>query len=398
MSRAERLWMLGLLGSAAFAIPVAARTADFRVVYQFRGAPADAAASQAGLLAVGGLLYGTGFGGGANGAGSVFSFDPATGGEALIASLTRRSGYGEPGEYPDAGLIDVGGLLYGTAELGGRNGGGSVYEVDPATGEIASGQGLPSGSEPRAPLTEAGGAAIYGTTFSGGTEGLGTVFAFDPVNGTGKTVYSFTFASGDFPQTGLSDIGGVLYGTTSQGGLYQGGTVYTLEPKTGTETILHSFSGGSDGEGPFAGVIAVGDTLFGTTAGGSPSNDGTVFAIDRKTGAETVLHSFTGGRDGASPMAGLIDVGGTLYGTTYRGGDETQCGKYGCGTVFAVDPNTGEEKIVHAFNPTSDGNSPSATLIDVGGALYGTTGAGGDLSRCSGSLGPGCGTIFAITP
>jgi uncharacterized repeat protein (TIGR03803 family) len=49
-------------------------------------------------------------------------------------------------------------------------------------------------------------------------------------------------------------------------------------------------------------------------------------------GSEKVLHSFGYGSDGATPLAGLIDVKGTLYGTTSAGG------KDGDGTVFALTP------------------------------------------------------------
>jgi len=44
-----------------------------------------------------------------------------------------------------------------------------------------------------------------------------------------------------------------------------------------------------------------------------------------------------GGTDGALPNANLIDVKGTLYGTTYEGGGGSDCiNSGGCGTVFAI--------------------------------------------------------------
>ena len=50
------------------------------------------------------------------------------------------------------------------------------------------------------------------------------------------------------------------------------------------------------------------------------------------SGSENVVYAFGGGSDGAGPFAGLINIGGTLYGTTIGGGD------FGHGTVFAVTP------------------------------------------------------------
>jgi uncharacterized repeat protein (TIGR03803 family) len=84
--------------------------------------------------------------------------------------------------------------------------------------------------------------------------------------------------------------------------------------------------------------------LYGTTVfGGSYRNCngdacGVVFKLDQGSN-ETVLHSFTGGVDGAAPKAGLtIDAAGNLYGTAGYGGD-TKCDPpYGCGAVFEITP------------------------------------------------------------
>jgi len=46
---------------------------------------------------------------------------------------------------------------------------------------------------------------------------------------------------------------------------------------------------------------------------------------------ENIVYSFAGGSDGATPTAGLINVSGTLYGTTGDGG-----GSNNYGTVFSI--------------------------------------------------------------
>jgi uncharacterized repeat protein (TIGR03803 family) len=78
-------------------------------------------------------------------------------------------------------------------------------------------------------------------------------------------------------------------------------------------------------------------SLYGTTEQGGAYGYGTVFKVDPKTGAESVVYSFCSGggtcADGAYPWAGsLINVSGTLYGTTSSGG------KIGVGTVFKIVP------------------------------------------------------------
>src|ERR1700722_4240717 len=98
-------------------------------------------------------------------------------------------------------------------------------------------------------------------------------------------------------------------------------------------------------------------------------------AAEAAPGAVRIIHSFQGGADGAVPIAPLVDIAGTLYGTTRQGGG-TGCGGLGWGAVFAIGPNGGE-RVIHAFTGPPDGAQPLGGLVDVGGTLYGTTRDGG---------------------
>src|SRR5206468_9350431 len=168
---------------------------------------------------------------------------------------------------------------------------------------------------------------------------------------------------------------------------YGCGTLFSLDRNTGAEKVLYSFCNQqscADGRWPAAGLIDVNGILYGTTPYGGVSGCpqdigcGTVFAIDPNTGAEKVLYSFCSEKncaDGANPFAGLIDVNGVLYGTTPYGGIRN-CGDFGCGTAFSIDPNTGAEKVLYSFcseKNCADGRWPTASLINVNGTLYGTT-------------------------
>jgi uncharacterized repeat protein (TIGR03803 family) len=102
---------------------------------------------------------------------------------------------------------------------------------------------------------------------------------------------------------------------------------------------LHSFTVGlgaapyitnSDGAMPYAGLLLSGNTLYGTTYSGGSSGKGTVFALDTNGTDYTVLHNFTGGRDGNWPRAGLILCGNTLYGAALS------LSGPGNGTVFSI--------------------------------------------------------------
>ena len=212
----------------------------------------------------------------------------------------------------------------------------------------------------------------------------------------------------------IFDATGNLYSTTpwGYGGACQWhgcGTVFQLKPNsdgTWTENILYSFSDwGSPGTWSFAGLILDAEgTLYGTTQyGGAPSpymGLGVVFNLTPNldgTWTENVLHTFTGGGDGAYPRAALVfDGAGNLYGTTTGGGGEGNCsgGEGGCGTVFRLTPNqdgSWTEAILHAFAGGWDGAEPwtGSLIFDSAGTLYGTTRVGGTH---------GYGNVFKLTP
>jgi uncharacterized repeat protein (TIGR03803 family) len=163
--------------------------------------------------------------------------------------------------------------------------------------------------------------------------------------------------------------------------------VFKLDPM-GNETVVYSFTGGADGAEPRAGLVrdAAGN-LYGTTfVGGATVSScpngvqgcGVVFKLD-PMGNETVLHTFTGGADGAEPLASLIrDAAGNLYGTTFTGGTTgSSCSDvYGCGVVFKVGP-LGNQTVLHSFTGGVDGSSPYGGLLSFQGLVYGMAERGG---------------------
>ena len=84
-----------------------------------------------------------------------------------------------------------------------------------------------------------------------------------------------------------------------------------------------------------------------------------------------VVFSFDG-TDGSAPDGNLLDVNGALYGTTSNGGPSDD------GNAFKLSL-AGEQKILHSFSG-SDGANPVGSLIRVNGTLYGATFDGGDYN------------------
>jgi uncharacterized repeat protein (TIGR03803 family) len=419
MIRRIALSALAILASTALSAQMPARASSYHVVYSFKGG-IDGLAPFGSLTYMGGKLWGTAQLGSLTDEGVVFAVDPKTGVESVLYSFQGGS---SDGARPEAGLIDVAGTLYGTTNTGGPGncdygayvGCGTVFAISQVKNThgvayketvVHTFQGGSDGIYADGGLLNVGG-TLYGTTLLGGTgtcdlgffSGCGTLFSLNPNTGQEQVIHSFFGATdGAGPQASLINIGHMLYGTTYLGGKtgcggYGCGTVFSYNLNTNVETVLYSFTGGSDGGQPASSLINVGGMLYGTTyLGGTGCSDvgcGTVFSVNPKTGAHTVVYAFKGRKDGGRPAAGLINVSGILYGTTVIGGDfDTNCSS-GCGTVFALNPRTGTETVLQAFRGLADGANPYSSLINVGGSLYGTTEYGGVYNQ---------GAIFVLTP
>jgi|HubBroStandDraft_2_1064218.scaffolds.fasta_scaffold15740_3 uncharacterized repeat protein (TIGR03803 family) len=388
-----------VLALAAFAIP-SAQAQKFKVLYTFKGSPDGALPLGTLIIDAKGNLYGTTSVGGASEFGSVFKLTPANK-ETLLYSFTGGT---TDGEAPQAGVImDAKGNLYGTTELAGASANGTVFKLAGNKEKVLhSFAGGTDGAIPIAGVILDSKGNLYGTTLGGGAA-FGTVFTVNPTTDKESVVYDFSLPNGAVSTAGLiMDKSGNFYGTTTFGGDLSCnntgcGVVFKLSGKK--ETVLYSFTGSKDGASPHAVLLmdAAGN-LYGTTyyGGGTACGGkgcGTVFKVS-KAGKETVLHRFTGGKDGASPEAGLVmDASGNLYGTTYYGGSQP-CSD-GCGVVFEVSA-AGKETVLHSFTGKTDGAHPYAGLVmDAAGNLYGTAETGGDASCI---INGGCGTVFKITP
>lgn len=301
-------------------------------------------------------------------------------------------GRGKDGYAPQAGLLHYNLRFYGTTQYGGVGGNGTVFELRSIGVEqiLHSFGKPPDGGEPVATLVQLNG-VLYGTTKYGGRDRNGTVFGIT-ASGKERRIYSFGSRSADDganPVSNVTVLNGHLYGTTLNGGKYGKGTVYEITLSSPpTERVLHSFGSGNDGAYPKAGLIATKNVLYGTTSAGGGSTGGsygTVFRIETN-GTEHVVFAFECAQ-GAAPVASLLQLGGALYGTTSGGG--TGCPSAGDGTVFTLSSGS-EERVVHAFGDGStDGTDPLANLVASNGRFYGTTSEGGTYTG---------GMVFSLTP
>jgi uncharacterized repeat protein (TIGR03803 family) len=340
--------------------------------------------------------------------------------EKVVHSFTG----GNDGIDPAATLAqDAAGNFYGTTVSGGTgtlcsNGCGTVFELSPVAGGkwketvLYSFTGGNDGKNPYGGVTLDSKGDLYGTTVAGGSggacsgDGCGVVFLLSK---SGKhwvetVMYNFTGGKDGFGPGGtvVFDSAGNLYGTTPDGGNLHKcngggcGVVYQISPVRGggwMQTVLHTFTGGADGAVGSLGPLLVdkAGNVFGVSeVGGDPSCQcGTVFKLTSVSGKWNfkTLDAFKGIPQAGFPYGGVIaDSKGNLYGTTYYGGAN------GAGSVFKLTKSAGKftESVLYSFTGGSDGGSPTTTLMfDAKGNLYGTTSAGGDSN--------GDGVVFELS-
>jgi uncharacterized repeat protein (TIGR03803 family) len=310
------------------------------------------------LILSGNTLYGTAESGGISANGTVFKVNTDGSGFTILHSFTATPDppyTNSDGASPQAGLILSGTTLYGTARFVGSAGSGTVFAVN-----------------------------TNGIVFTNLHSFMATSF-INPVNSDGAN-----------PSGRLTLSGNILYGTANYGGSSGDGTVFAVNTDGMGFTNLHSLDYFNDGVNPHAGLILSGNTLYGTAELGGDSRNGSVFAVNTNGIGFTNLHTFTStsgspptNSDGCLPFAGLMLLGNTLYGTANQGGSS------GKGAVFAINTNGTGFTNLHSFTApsgpsltNSDGTVPFAGLILSGTTLYGTTEDGGSL---------GFGTVFSLS-
>jgi uncharacterized repeat protein (TIGR03803 family) len=308
------------------------------------------------------------------------------------------------GGYPEEISLVQGfdGNLYGTASVGGANGGGVVFKMT-AEGALTtvynfcSQPGCADGDFPYAGLAQATNGDLYGTTYEGG-HGYGTIFKINSA-GALTTLHSFDVTDGAYPDGSLVQAtNGDFYGVTVRGGANNDGTIFKITPE-GTLTTLYQFcseTGCTDGEQPAAGLVQGTDgNLYGTTVyGGKLTCDspydfgcGTAFSITSE-GKLTTLYTFcslSNCADGEYPNGLAQAANGILFGTTFQGGAS------GSGTVFKINA-AARLMTLHSFcsqTECTDGGYPVAGMVQAtDGNFYGTTSSGGTDDD---------GTVFEIT-
>jgi uncharacterized repeat protein (TIGR03803 family) len=392
-----------LIAATLFLAVASTSAATFTNLHNFSGLTYDPGTNSdgskpgSGLVSDGSTLYGTASGGGEAEGGTVFAITP----DGIFTNLhsfdyvTFTNGTG-----PAAALVLAGNTLCGTTRAGGIYGLGTIFTIAKGGQQFVKIHdfGLQYGTYPPTGLhTNSGGfypetdlvvsgSTLYGATEQGGSGGNGTLFKID-VAGSGFTVlHNFTNVDGGYPSVHMVVSGNYLYGTTVFGGDSSGlgdGTIFRIGIDGLGFTNLYKFNNSANG--PLAGLVLSGNTLYGTTqtGDGGPGNApyGSVFKINTDGTGFTNFYILDPNLNAGTPTAGLAINGNTIYATSL-GFDA-----YG-GTVFEVNTDgTGYTNLTSFNSPGDPGRLSGVTFL--GGRLYCTSWNGGANNS---------GTVFALGP
>jgi uncharacterized repeat protein (TIGR03803 family) len=317
-----------------------------------------------------GSFYGTTTEGGANNQGTVFKLSP-TGALTTIYSFCSRTGCAD-GSDPVAGLVEAAdGSFYGTTQEGGvnescSNGCGTIFRIT-QTGTLkvlhsfCSQSNCADGGYPNGTLIQGTDGNFYGTAETGGTQNQGTIFQVTP-DGTFATLYTLGSQSSDgsSPLAGLiQGTDGDFYGATTDGGVNNAGTIFRITPG-GTFTTLYAFcsqSGCTDGRGPISAVIQDTNGIFYGTAHAGGASDacgspgcGTVFSLS------IGLHSFVA----PQPVLGRVGSAIRILGTNLSG--TTSVSFNGVPATFTIEVPTA----IRAFVPLGATTGPVQVVTPSG--------------------------------
>ena len=248
--------------------------------------------------------------------------------------------------------------------------------------------GAAGGDFPQYGTVTVSGSTLFGTTMFGGIDNKGTIFRLNKDGGGFGVMHSFAGSSGwssnpdgYFPQGGLTLSGSKLFGTAVYGGIYGIGNIFSINTNGNDFNVLHSFSGGEDGAHPYDDLTASGPTMYGMAYSGG-GGYGAIYKMNPDGSNFTSVVPFSGSNHG--PLGGLTISGTKMYGMTRWSGNIVEGG-----SLFRINTDLTGFEVLHTFTGAADdGKSPlNSTLTLCGSTLYGVTGAGGTY---------GNGTLFKI--
>jgi uncharacterized repeat protein (TIGR03803 family) len=273
------------------------------------------------VQATNGLLYGlTTFGGMTSslrpqGYGVLFSFDPATSTYSRLVSFDSINGANPYGSLLQA----TDGKLYGMTAYGGADNAGTIFSFDPATATLTrlksfDLESTTDGGRPFGSLVQAADGNLYGLTSEGGNN-WGIIFSFNPLSAAFSSLHEFDVVNGRTPYGSLvKGTNGVLYGVTSAGGSAGNGVLFSYDPAGAGFVKLVDFDGTRGAFSPSPALLAASNgLLYGSRHNEGRSFSGLVYSFDPATSNLATLQEFTN----SYGVDQFLEINGCLDRVTY---------------------------------------------------------------------------------
>lgn len=307
------------------------------------------------IYANNGMLYGTSTEGGANYWGSLFEVNPLTGEvkNKVNFDLVNINAFPQ-----DNILYTTNNRMFGIASYGGIYRGSILYEYDFLLDTISIAYEFINGTSSKSSLIEHSNGKIYGLSYQGPFSNSLGIFEFD---------YNSKIFRSLSPIPGSSSYGmiiegpnGIIYGVSTSGGVKNSGNLFSYNISTNVLNSLYDFTGVS-GQAPFNELtLASNGKLYGMTLYGGANGDGVLFEFDLNTNSYTKKLDFIDSISGGNPECQLRELNhGKLYGVVPYGGKN-----YG-GVLFEYSFITDTLIKKYEFNGGVNGAEPYGSLIKI---------------------------------
>ncbi|MEO8210388.1 MAG: choice-of-anchor tandem repeat GloVer-containing protein, partial [bacterium] len=343
------------------------------VIFSFKGS--DGATPKGTMTMIDNTLYGYTSAGGKKDKGVIFKINTDGKDFRLLYSFEDGSDNGTGKEPHHDAMLFFNNALYGATLYGGSNNNGVIFKIN----QDGSGYnpvhvfkaGDSDGGQSHSGVIAIGN-VFYGMTALGGTQGHGTIFKMNPDGSDFKVIYSFHKPSGHEPhgRLTLGSDGHTLFGITKSGGDNDFGVTFSFDLNNSSYNVLHTFQKGNVNDGYTCehGYITINNNrLYGLAQYGGVNDKGIVFSLNSDGSDFQVIHSFGGdAKDGKSPFGSLHLNNGFLFGTTQDGGENDK------GTIFKISSDGNEYQTLLSFDRETSGEYPidNVTFNSNGSELF----------------------------
>lgn len=271
------------------------------------------------IKALDGKLYGTTTYGGIHEKGIIFQFDP------LTQTVNKKYDFEQStGALPYGPMtLASDGKFYGMTTGGGLNGAGVIYQYDPSTNIYVKKFDFNStlhGNLTTGNLLSASDGNLYGMTEYGGVNNQGVLFQYNPITNVFTKKIDFSGnVTGGYPFGSLIQASdGDLYGMAHGGSVNSYGVIFKFNISSNSYTGVHQFYNLNDGGYPFGSLLQASDgNLYGMTAAGGTYSVGTLFQYNLSSNVYTKKIDFDNLSNGNRPYGALMETSnGNLYGVT----------------------------------------------------------------------------------